>query len=334
MDFLRKIFKRYQHNQSDPQERQLVDVWYEATGKFPLPKGMGKKQVARSEEKGWQAVAVQLGFDQHELPLLSPPIVKRLPILMRYAAMLLLLGGSALGIWKWYSHAEQGHATASTGEGLWRTISTGTGQRKKLLLPDSSEVWLNNGTTIRLSEENYRNGTKREIWLQEGEAYFEVVSNKKRPFIVHVDTLQTQVLGTSFNIRAYRSLDATQIAVQSGRVQVRAPRGILGTLDKQDMLTYRNKTGSVVTTVKQTGKEMAWWNGRFVLDHAGFAELSVRLNARYGVQLKTNNHRILHTSFSAGFNEQTSLKQVLEVLCVIYKTSYTVAKADNTIIIH
>jgi ferric-dicitrate binding protein FerR (iron transport regulator) len=291
-------------------------------------------QLTRSEEKGWQAVALQLGFEQHELPLLSPPIVKRLPILMRYAAMLLLLGGSALGIWKWYGEAVHAGTTASASQGLWRTIATGVGQRKRLLLPDSSEVWLNNGTTIRFSEEDYRNSSKREIWLQEGEAYFEVASNKKRPFIVHVDTLQTQVLGTSFTIQAYRSLAATQIAVQSGRVQVRAPQGILGTLDKRDVLTYQNKTGAFATTVKQTGKEMAWWKGRFVLDHAGFAELSVRMKARYGIQLKTHNQRILYTSFSAGFNEDTPLNQVLEILCVIYKTSYTTAKAGNTIIIH
>lgn len=335
MDFLRNIFKRYRSNQSDEQEKQLVDVWYDATGRFPLPKEMtSRKHLARSEEHGWQAVMLQLALDTHAPALNTIPAIRRLPLLMRYAAVFLLLGGSALAIWMRYDHARQAITASSSGQRLWRTIATGVGQRKRLVLPDSSTVWLNNNTVIRLSEEDFRKGNKREIWLEEGEAYFEVISHKASPFIVYVDTLQTTVLGTSFTVEAYRTLNTTRISVMSGKVQVRAPQGVLGIVNRKEMLTYQHGSGAFTKTDVRTGEGMGWWNGRFTLDHADFAELSVRMRARYGVQLKTQNDRILHTSFSAGFNQDTPLKQVLEVLCVIYKTSYTVAKADNTIIIH
>ena len=328
MDFLKHIFSRYQRNESEAGERQLVDVWYEATGEFPLPHAMTEKQVIRSEQLGWQAVAKQLGLEQRGTMELRPVMVQRFPAFLRYAAIFIIIAGSAWGFWQW----QQETVTRITAQ-QWRTITTGVGQRKKLLLPDSSEVWLNNATTIRIAEEAYRNDGKREIWIDEGEAYFEVVANQKRPFTVHVDSLETLVLGTSFNVLAYRSLQATQVSVQTGKVRVRTPQRVLATLEKQEVLTCE-PDGSVTKTSKSPGRQTGWWSGKLVLDHAGFSELSVRMKARYGIQLQTNNTRILHTSFSAGFNNDTPLKQVLEVLCTIYKTSYTVAKGNNTIIIH
>src|SRR5690606_10744959 len=80
------------------------------------------------------------------------------------------------------------------------TLSVRYNMDFKLLLSDGTEVWMNSGTQLRFPF-NF-NGKTREVYL-EGEAYFKVAKNADRPFIVHANGTQVQVLGTSFNVSTY-----------------------------------------------------------------------------------------------------------------------------------
>ncbi len=95
-------------------------------------------------------------------------------------------------------------------------LSTPRGKDYQLTLADGSQVWLN--AESRLEFPDRFTGDRREVRLQ-GEAYFEVKKDAKRPFIVYSDYLTTRVLGTAFNVRARSGRDAS-VALVSGRVQV------------------------------------------------------------------------------------------------------------------
>jgi len=82
----------------------------------------------------------------------------------------------------------------------FREVYTKPGTRTKIELPDGTRVWLNDGTIFRYPESF--SGEKREVFV-DGEAYFEVKSNPKNPFVVKNPMMNTVVTGTHFNLNAY-----------------------------------------------------------------------------------------------------------------------------------
>jgi transmembrane sensor len=97
------------------------------------------------------------------------------------------------------------------------TVSTRKGSKSNIQLPDGSMAWLNADSKLTYNE-NFR-GDFREVSL-EGEAFFDVVKDKTRPFIIHTKTLDIKVLGTAFNVRAYETEKNTQTALFRGSVEV------------------------------------------------------------------------------------------------------------------
>ena len=102
--------------------------------------------------------------------------------------------------------------------GQLMALSTPRGKDYHLTLADGTQVWLNAESRIEFPETF--GSERREVRVQ-GEAYFEVKKDAKRPFIVHTDYFTTRVLGTSFNVRTYNKRDAA-VTLVSGRIQVNA----------------------------------------------------------------------------------------------------------------
>lgn len=97
------------------------------------------------------------------------------------------------------------------------SVSTKMGSKSKIQLPDGTQVWLNADSKITY-DENF-NGSLREVNLI-GEAYFDVVKDKERPFIIHTNTIDIKVLGTAFNVRSYPNDKATETALIHGSVEI------------------------------------------------------------------------------------------------------------------
>jgi transmembrane sensor len=96
-------------------------------------------------------------------------------------------------------------------------IITQKGSRSRTLLADGTTVWLNVGS--KLTYENDFNGATREVRL-EGEAFFDVVKQPQRPFIVHTSGIDIRVLGTTFNVKSYPEDKNVETTLYKGSVQV------------------------------------------------------------------------------------------------------------------
>lgn len=145
---------------------------------------------------------------------------------------------------------------------------------KNITLPDGSELVLNTGTTI-----NYNNS--REVWLDEGEAFFDVTPDTETPFKVHLrNGLSVRVLGTSFTVQSYAELPMQEIDVLSGKVTVSAPNNESVELVTDQKATYRAAKLSRQTT--NATQKAAWRTGTVVLENAQFAELRLRVRQLYG----------------------------------------------------
>ncbi len=117
----------------------------------------------------------------------------------------------------------RGTKMAATGaaETAASEVSTKNGSRTKIMLPDGTQVWLNSDSRLVYDNEHFGDGTKeiREVSLT-GEAYFDVVKNPARPFIIHTDKINIKVLGTAFNVKAYPEDKQTETSLIRGKIEV------------------------------------------------------------------------------------------------------------------
>jgi transmembrane sensor len=93
-----------------------------------------------------------------------------------------------------------------------------TSQVEKIVLPDGSEVWLNQNSRITYSNSF---GEDRNLYLK-GEAFFDVKPDPEKPFTITTEGAQVKVLGTSFNVRAYPDEAHTEVFVATGKVSLSA----------------------------------------------------------------------------------------------------------------
>jgi transmembrane sensor len=113
----------------------------------------------------------------------------------------------------------KGETEAALSEGIrMMTLQTPKGGTYRLILPDSSIVWLNAASRL-VFPSSFRGQQQREVELQ-GEGYFEVAKNKAQPFIVKSRGQKVEVLGTHFNINSYADEALTKTTLLEGSIRI------------------------------------------------------------------------------------------------------------------
>ena len=170
-----------------------------------------KSNLRVDTDAAWNRLEDRLfgGTEAEDPPIrqLRPQLRSRKFPLWAAAAALV---GIALAAW-WLT---AGDVAAPTND--WIAESNFEESARLVVLPDGSEVWLNTNSSLRFSEAF----EERRVEL-EGEGFFDVVRDESRPFVVATGGLETRVLGTSFNVRAYAE-EEVEVSVKTGRVEVAA----------------------------------------------------------------------------------------------------------------
>ncbi|EON76379.1 putative anti-sigma factor [Lunatimonas lonarensis] len=156
------------------------------------------------------------------------------------------------------------------------------GKRTKILLPDSSWVFLNADSYLSY-ERGFENG--RVVRLV-GEAFFEVAKDSLRPFQVITGRLQTTALGTSFNVTAYADGQGMQVTLATGKVIVEDQ-----VLNQDQILApgEATKVGAALTNLQKIKTDpvvaSSWKDGVLQFDRLPFSEMVLLLERWYGVQI-------------------------------------------------
>jgi len=228
-----------------------------------------------------------------------------------------------------------------------REFATQNGERRRINLPDGSTVWLNGGS--RMIFEVGFNVTHRRLSFR-GEGYFEVVSNADLPFEIDAGEASLQVLGTSFNLRAYDGEDKLEAALITGALEVRIGEA-LGSLVRlapgEKVAIYkpgtilpdeaREDTGVPVTddlaavrsTVKITegeekANEVLWMVDKLVFDGDPLDMISSKLEKWYGKQVVIADSTMTDLRFSGIFKDM-ELDAVLKALSQTGGLHYTIS---------
>lgn len=238
------------------------------------------------ELKGWEGVNTAEDLKQLQARLSLPYTASReAPLwrkVIRYAAVIFIPLAIAATVWLFFKHT----AIPAGDTAEYITQETPKNNTAPILLPDGSKVWMNTGSRLRYLPAF--TGKERIVEMN-GEAYFEVATNVRQPFIVKTNTQVVQVLGTSFNINAYGKQIITTLT--QGKIAVGAANqsATLQYLLPGQQAAYDTSTGSIQVSNVTAGNALAWRSGQIVYSDIAFDELMNQLGGCYGYRIIFTN---------------------------------------------
>ncbi|TFD93776.1 FecR family protein [Dysgonomonas capnocytophagoides] len=304
-----KIVKKYLSGRFSPETEEKVQRW------IIKDKNATDKELASLEY--WDSLDVPPNTKTHsaldrvnqrieysQMQSIKVPLHKKLS---RIAAILIPLFVVAGG-YLYYN---------STKDNLIE-ITVAYGEEKHIFLPDSSEIWINAGTTIKYPKEF--KGEQRTVEL-EGEAYFSVKKDVSKPFIVETNNLSVKVLGTRFNVKAYTTDDKVITTLTSGKVEVNADNNSY-ILKPNEQLTFNTKTSTTIVDEVPSKETDAWLSGQLIFTDASFNDILQTLERKFNISI-TNNTKITRTKlYTVKFLKKESLDDVLNILADIVQFEY------------
>lgn len=199
-------------------------------------------------------------------------------------------------------------------------------QQNKIILPDSTIVWLNADSKLLYNE----GPQHREVTLT-GEAFFDV-KKAARPFVVRAGGSTTTVLGTKFNIKAYEG-EPTAITVASGKIRVEDEKKHIAVLTANEQITLEQEIDSTIERTVNATVYHAWINGSFEVNNETFEAIANMLNRKYNVTFHFDNDALKQCTFIASFDEHTSMERILELLCKINNSTFRISQDKKEVYI-
>jgi ferric-dicitrate binding protein FerR (iron transport regulator) len=206
----------------------------------------------------------------------------------------------------------------------WRTVENPKGRKSKVTLLDGTLVNLNYESRLKFPKAFTEDIRKVELI---GEAFFEVVPNETMCFIVRTGDVETEVLGTSFNIRSYEGEQETDISLVTGKVKVNHINGEsikkITHLSPGEQFRYNRNSGQTVKTTFDVETIIAWKDGIIVFEDAGFKEFIDQLEKWYGVNFQIYGNPSKKWKINGRYQNQ-KLEDILTGLNFVYGLEYKI----------
>ncbi|MFA5849240.1 MAG: FecR domain-containing protein [Bacteroidales bacterium] len=253
------------------------------------------------------------------------------------AAATLLLLSVLLNLYQFNSDAKEEMVTTSSltigpKTDVINTFYTERGVKGKIVLEDSTVVWLNSDSKIIFPE--HFSSDSRQIRF-EGEGFFEVAKNSERPMVVTTAKgMMIKVLGTKFHIKSYNNDDSEQATLFTGKIQLaKEVKGNGGAMVQQTIEMVPNETVifnrngvELISHNADTTKKVAWKRGELVFDETPMSEVVKMLERWHGAKIVVSDNAVLRHKFTGSFNAE-SLVQVLELIKFTSPVDYKIV--DN-----
>lgn len=198
----------------------------------------------------------------------------------------------------------------------------------KCVLPDSSIIYLAAGSTMSYPEKF--TGNTREVDMN-GQAFFEVKRNAKKPFIIHTGEVETKVLGTSFRVSTLDS-GIVEVAVATGKVGVSEQGKNFATLTPGNKVNWHRSEQKAVIDKVDITRLLEWKNGELFFDQQSMQHIAAELQYRYGIQIQFIDKEVQRRLISATFSANKTASQVMQVLAIAGKFRYQISNKKTYLI--
>jgi len=249
---------------------------------------------------------------------------KRLYALIKYAAVAMIVFISTIAI--------QYIAQKDTNNFIELDVESGP-RMSHMTLPDGTKVILNASSKIKFPEKF--SPQKREIFL-DGEAFFEVIQNKKSPFVVHTNKQRIEVLGTKFNVMDYAADDYSITTLIGGKIKMQsiAENGELGDyiyLKPNQQVFFNNKTKQLALSDIKVDTKRTWVNKVYHFRAEPLLLITKRLEKIYGIKINIINDELKKVEYTGTFGLDQEIETVLKIINFDKQFSYSINEHEIVI---
>lgn len=285
------VIQRVLNNTASEEQAQQIAAWF-ATEE-------GQKWLSEQLEQDAERIADGTISRYEDIP--SAELLRRIDRIINHrnrrrmifrVAAILIPCALILGMW-WNMNSRLGGALFSPQK--TEQIASACAERKQIIFQDGTKVFLNAGTQITYPE--HFGLTERRIQLN-GEAYFEVAHNPGRPFIVQIGDASIEVLGTSFNVKAYASEPQIDVVLIEGSVQFSSLTAKYR-LEPSQKLIYDKTTGKGEVSVDENlDHETLWHNNIIYFRDTPMQQVITTLERWYDVQFEVSDRALYQSTFT------------------------------------
>lgn len=191
----------------------------------------------------------------------------------------------------------------------YNTLSVPRGGEFALTLPDGTRVWLNSETSLRFP--THFAADQRKVYLQ-GEAYFDVTHDQKRPFRVETEEGDINVLGTEFCISVYQGENLSATLVK-GSIQFKSPGGTETLLYPSQRLTYDIKDGNISVEEVNTWTYTSWKDQIFCFEGQNLQEILNILSRWYDIDICFESEELKQVKLSGTLDKYEDIGPFLKL---------------------
>ncbi len=328
LDNIDLLFDLYMAGEATKKERELTEksaeIFMKSLENGECPQ-VTDEELEELETAGREKLARRLGF---EMPMprnrkMMPRIIKQVSI----AAMVALTAGA--GIYLTYSEGQKDAFRQMEAEAKAQVIYRTDEAARKVVTEDGTVVSLNAQTTFGYNRATF-NKKDRRVVMTEGEAFFNVAKNARKKYLIDVGAYLIEVVGTSFNVSRYSTLNRCVVSVVSGTVRVFRKDGdaikelALMTKNREISLDLSDVDGGYKIGEKDCAEVAGWLEGRLVLNDADAKELKLRLEQKYKVTVDLSKCMLQDKDMKlrASFPKDATLEEVMESLKSLYHIEY------------
>lgn len=317
---LENLLDRYVKQETSAEENQLIEQWLSETGN----EHSAWDQLDRTAQDQWLSnvfsdIQATIRKDDVKAVVLRPR--HRLWYKIAGVAAALLI---TFGLYVLWSSSDKGTAAAD-----FVSISAAKNQKREIVLPDGSKVWLNSGAELKYPKSF--EGKKRVVYLS-GEGYFDIQHDATKPFLIHTQNVLTTVLGTAFNIKEDQEQHTIEVTVTRGKVRVAQKGKTLGILTSNRQLSLNLLTGKPTEKIVDAKAVVAWQDTDLVFDDITLADAAMQLEKHFQVKISFSNDRLKGCRFSGTALKGEQLEMILKAMTAFNNASFQ-TQPDGTILI-
>ena len=334
----RELLLRYADGTATPDEKVLVDHWYELLYNNNLP-ALKQEELEEIEQEMWTYIEKE-GIIPGNAPVVAIEKNKQRSRLYYISAAAIIIALAITG-WALFNNKPEtfSYEQSRLQNRLLESVNN-TPSPQRITLSDGSYVILQ-----PLSKIAYSNfgSTSREVYL-EGEAFFQVTKDAKRPFFVYANELVTKVLGTSFDVQAFPNGNTIKVLVHTGKVTVyqrrkdeneqQLARSNATIITPNQQVLFNRQQASIIRSIsvqpQALNASVDKSNGRQVFADTPASEVFMSIQRAYGITIVYDEELLSHCSFTGAFTNETFYERI-SLVCKAIEASYE--QADGQVII-
>ncbi|WP_346862025.1 FecR domain-containing protein [uncultured Draconibacterium sp.] len=301
--------------EADPNEKKYIRDWLNQSADnklfFNELKDIWLSSGVKNNADNYQLDKAIASFSQ-KIKASEKNKVRKLnvPNLLKYAAIAVLL----VALPFMYFLGNKNAAVQDS----YTTITCALGDKSNLVLPDSTLVCLNSGSTLRFNN-NFKKGV-RQVFL-DGEAYFSVTKDAENPFRIKTNEIDVEVLGTEFNMKAYSDEKTVSTTLVEGSVKISSQHQETVIKPGQKLVYSVDSKKMALYELADLSPETEWKDGRLVFRNESLGDLEFKLERWFDVDIVLADEAVKKRKYT-GTLERESILEVMSYFKLARSVDY------------